>query len=150
MNYFYAEEISRLCQGDNTLRPPEKDARTKCEILHYNSPFLRLNPFKLETTNNEGNFIAIIHHLLSPAEVEQMKAKAIGDLKATPYNVGGVQEDHSYKRNSKIKYISERSDSLALAISRRMEDALAFHIYQPEHRFTAENYQVRGQHTCAE
>ena len=144
LTYFYADEISRLCQGDPTLRPPEKDLKTNCELLHYNSPFLRLNPFKLETANNEGNFVAIVHNLLSHAEVEQMKAKAIGDLKATPYNVGGVQEKHSYKRNSKIKYISERTDSLALAISRRMEDALAFHIYQPEHRFTAENYQVRG------
>ena len=144
--YFYADEISRLCRGDKTLRPPEKDARIKCELLHYNSPFLRLNPFKLETANNEGNFVAIVHHLLSAEEVEEMKLKAIGDLKATPYSVGGVTEDYSYKRNSKIKYISERTDSLALAISRRMEDALAFHIYQPEQRFTAENYQVRAQY----
>ena len=75
-------------------------------------------------------------------DIRQIKAKAIGDLKATPYSVGGVTEDFSYKRNSKIKYISERTDRLALAISRRMEDALAFHIYQPEYRFTAENYQV--------
>ena len=140
--YFYAEEISRLCRGDRALRPPEKEARAKCERLHYNSPALRLNPFKLETANNEGNFVAIVHDLLSPVEVEQIKAKAIGDLKATPYSVGGVTEDFSYKRNSKIKYISERTDSLALAISRRMEDALALHIYQPEYRLTAENYQV--------
>ena len=142
LTYFYADEISRLCQGDLTLRPPEKDVKTKCELLHYNSPFLRLNPFKLETANNEGNFVAIVHHLLSQAEVEEMKMKAIGDLKATPFNVGGVQENHSYKRNSKIKYISERTDSLALTVSRRMEDALALNIYQPDHRFTAENYQV--------
>ena len=140
--YFYADEISRLCRGDKTLRPPEKDARIKCELLHYNSPFLRLNPFKLETANNEGNFVAIVHHLLSAEEVEEMKLKAIGDLKATPYSVGGVTEDYSYKRNSKIKYISERTDSFALKISRRMEDALAFKIYQPDYRFTAENYQV--------
>ena len=140
--YFYAEEISRLCRGDRSLRPAEKDASVKCEILHYNSPFLRLNPFKLETANNEGNFVAIVHDLLSPAEVEQMKSKAIGDMKSTPYSVDGEELDFSYKRNSKIKYISERTDSLALAISRRMEDALAFHIYQPEYRFTAENYQV--------
>ena len=142
ITYFYDEEISRLCRGDRSLRPPEKDVMTKCELLHYNSPFLRLNPFKLETANSEGNFVAIVHQLLSSGEVEQMKLKAIGDLKATPYSLGGVTENYSYKRNSKIKYISERTDSLALRISRRLEDALAFKIYQPEHRFTAENYQV--------
>ena len=143
LNYFYADEISRLCQGDKTLRPPEKDVRTKCEFLHYNSPFLRLNPFKMETANNEGNFVATIHQLLSATEVEEMKAKAIGDMKATPYSVSGEELEFSYKRNSKIKYISERTDSLALSISRRLEDALALRIFpeDPE-RLTAENYQL--------
>ena len=144
VSYFYAEEISRLCQGDLSLRPPEKDSPTKCELLHYNSPFLRLNPFKLETANKEGNFVAIIHQVLSPEEVDQMKAKAIGDMKATPYSVSGEELDFSYKRNSKIKYISERTDSLALAISRRLEAALALNIFQPgqEDSLTAENYQL--------
>ena len=140
--YFYDEEISRLCRGDRTLRPAEKDVTTKCELLTYNSPFLRLNPFKLETANNEGNFVAIVHQLMSLEEVEEMKGKAIGDMKATPYNVGGKNEEFSYKRNSKIKYISERVDNFALGISRRLEDALAFNIFQPEHRLTAENYQL--------
>ena len=142
MTYSYAEEISRLCGGDRTLRPAEKDVTTKCELLTYNSPFLRLNPFKLETANNEGNFVAIVHQLMSLEEVEEMKGKAIGDMKATPYNVGGKNEEFSYKRNSKIKYISERVDNFALGISRRLEDALAFNIFQPEHRLTAENYQL--------
>ena len=140
--YYYADEISRLCRGDRTLRPPDKDLTTNCELLHYNEPFLRLNPFKLETANNEGNFVAIIHQLMSLAEVEEMKGKAIGDMKATPYNIAGNNEEFSYKRNSKIKYISERADSFALGISRRLEDALAFNVFQPEHNFTAENYQL--------
>ena len=142
ITYSYAEEISRLCGGDRTLRPAEKDVTTKCELLHYDSPFLRLNPFKLETANNEGNFVAIVHQLMSPAEVEKMKSKAIGDMKATPYVVNGVQEEFSYKRSSKIKYVSERTDLTALAISRRLEAALGLRVFQPGARFTAENYQL--------
>ena len=66
-------------------------------------------------------------------------------MKATPYSVDGEELDFSYKRNSKIKYISERTDGLALTISRRLEDALALNIFRPgpEHRLTAENYQCQ-------
>ena len=108
------------------MRPPEKDITTKCEWLHYNKPFLRLSPFKLETSNNEGNYVAILLDFMSPTEIEAMKLKAKGHMKATPYAVGKEQHEFSYKRNSKIKYVSERNDELALAVTRRMEDALAY------------------------
>ena len=110
------------------MRPPEKDITTKCEWLHYNKPFLRLSPFKLETSNNEGNYVGILLDFMSPTEIEAMKLKAKGHMKATPYAVGKEQHEFSYKRNSKIKYVSERNDELALAVTRRMEDALAYKV----------------------
>ena len=97
------------------MRPPERDITTKSEWLYYNDPFLRLSPFKLQTSNNEGNYVGLLLDFMSPSEVEAMKQKAKGDMKATP----AYGKEYSFRRSSKIKYISERTDKLALAISRR-------------------------------
>ena len=64
------------------MRPPERDITTKCEWLYYNDPFLRLSPFKLQTANNEGNYVGLLLDFMSPSEVEAMKQKAKGDMKA--------------------------------------------------------------------
>ena len=137
-----ASDIANLCQGDRSLRPPEKDIDVKCEHLHYQDPFLRLLPFKLENANTEGNYVAMIHGLMTEQEVERMKVKAKGHMKATPYSVGDENQDFSYKRNSKIKYVSERNDQLARTVTSRLEKALAFKIFTPEYRFSSENYQL--------
>ena len=137
-----ASDIAKLCQGNRSLRPPEKDIDVKCEHLHYQDPFLRLLPFKLENANTEGNYVAMIHGLMTEQEVERMKNKAKGHMKATPYSVGDENHDFSYKRNSKIKYVSERNDQLARTVTSRLEKALAFKIFTPEYRFSSENYQL--------
>ena len=125
-----------------SLRPPEKDLTTKCEHLHYRNSYLRLLPFKLETANDEGNYIGIVRDLVPETEVEKMKEKAKGNMKATPYEVNNQDYEYSHKRSSKIKYISERTDKLALTLSRRLERALSLNIYTPEYRFSSENYQL--------
>ena len=79
---------------------------------------------------------------MSEQEVEGMKGKARGHMKATPYSVGDVNQEFSYKRNSKIKYVSERTDELARSVTRRLELALAFRMFIPEDRFSSENYQL--------
>ena len=71
-----------------------------------------------------------------------MKDKARGEMKATPYIDNNRLKDFSYERTSKIKYLSERGDRLALAVSRRLERALRLRVFCPGYRFTSENYQV--------
>ena len=139
--YFRASDINHLCQGI-TSRPPERDMNVKCDLVNYSDPYIKLGPFRLETFNNDGNYVAVIHNLMSSQEIEAMKNKAKGNMKATPYSVGNHQEEFSYKRSSKIKYVSERNDDLALRITRRMELALKFNIFSPNYRFNAENYQL--------
>ena len=139
--YFEASAINHLCQGISS-RPPEKDINVKCDLLDYNDPYIRLCPFKLESHNTDGNYVGVIHDLMSSQEIEAMKNKAKGNMKATPYSIGNIQEEFSYKRSSKIKYVSERNDDLALKITRRMEHALKFNIFSPNYRFNAENYQL--------
>ena len=92
-------------QGDKSLRPPSKDVDTKCEHLTFRNPYLQLGPFLLEHSNKEGNYVAVMHSLLSENEMENIKAKARGQMKATPYSIANTQHQFSYKRTSKVKYI---------------------------------------------
>ena len=39
-------------------------------------------------------------------------------------------------------YFSERSDELAAEITKRMELSLGYRIFQPDYKYTAENYQI--------
>ena len=142
LTYFYSAEISRLCRGDRKVRPPEKDVTAKCEFLHFYQADLRLGPFKYEVVNDVGNFVGMIHGFMSEREVEEMKDKARGEMKATPYIDNNRLKDFSYERTSKIKYISERVDHLASAVSRRLERAVRLRVFWPGYRFTSENYQV--------
>ena len=99
-------------------------------------------PFKLETANDDGNYVGIIHDLMSKKETEMFQDKARGGMKATPYNIGKVNHQYSSKRSSKIRYVSERVDETALKVTRRMEKALAMKIYTPSNRYSSENYQL--------
>ena len=65
---------------------------------------MRLGPFKMEHLNKNGNYIALVHSLLSKAEMEDVKNQTRGNMKATPYQTNLKTEDFSYKRTSKIKY----------------------------------------------
>merc|ERR1711971_1018876 len=140
--YYYFPEIKSLCQGDKTIRPASKDVDTKCQQLTFANLYLKLGPFLMEHSNKEGNYVGVVHSLLSDTEMEMIKDKTKGQMKATPYNVGNTQLTFSYKRTSKVKYISERSDELAAKITKRLELAMGHRIYSPDYKYTAENYQI--------
>ena len=78
---------------------------TKCEHLTFANPYLQLGPFLMEHSNKEGNYVGVVHSLLSETEMEKIKEKTKGQMKATPYNVANTQLTFSYKRTSKVKYI---------------------------------------------
>ena len=142
IEYGRDDETNKLCQGDTSQRSEARNINVTCEHLHFHDPFTRLGPFKFETSNNEGNFVAQVHDLMSETELEEMKSKAKGRMKATPYTIGEFTEEVSYKRSSKIVYVTERNDDLAARLTRRLERALAMTIYSPDYRYCAENYQL--------
>ena len=39
-------------------------------------------------------------------------------MRSTPFAVGGKDEEFSFKRTSKVKYISERNNDIALATTK--------------------------------
>ena len=64
---------------------------------------MRLGPFYLEHRNKKGNYVAQIHEVVRESEMEDIRNKTKGQMKATPYEDNAF----SYKRTSKIKYIRQ-------------------------------------------
>ena len=106
------------------------------------NPYLRIGPFLLENKNTEGNYIAQIHNIVSPVEMEAIKEKTQARLKATPYAVGNKNLDFSYDRTSKIHYLSERTDNLTRRLTKRLELSMAYNMFLTDRPYTSENYQI--------
>ena len=101
----YSKFLRSALQGDHSLRPATKDIDTKCELLTFDDPYLALGPFLQEHANKEGNYVGMVHNIVSHHEMEMLKDKARGQMKATPYNIANENLEFSYKRTSKVKYI---------------------------------------------
>ena len=142
ITYFYWPEIQRLCQGEEGVRPPRYDVSTKCHLLSMDNPYLKIGPFLLENKNTEGNYVAQIHNIVSPAEMEAVKEKTKTRLKATPYLTGQELQEFSYDRTSKVHYLSERTDNLTRRLTKRLELAMAYNIYVADRPYVSENYQI--------
>ena len=110
--------------------------------MDMGNPYLRIGPFLLENKNTEGNYVAQIHNIVSPIEMETIKEKTQARLKTTPYGVDGKNLDFSYGRTSKIHYLSERKDNLTQRLTKRLELAMAYNIYLANRPYTSENYQI--------
>ena len=110
--------------------------------MDMGNPYLRIGPFLLENKNTEGNYVAQIHNIVSPIEMETIKEKTQARLKTTPYGVDGKNLDFSYGRTSKIHYLSERKDNLTQRLTKRLELAMAYNIYLADRPYTSENYQI--------
>ena len=142
ITYFYWPEIQKLCQGQEEMKPARYDVNTKCHLLSMGNPYLRIGPFLLENKNTEGNYVAQIHNIVSPAEIEALKDKTKTRLKATPYTSNGEVREFSYDRISKVHYLSERTDNLTWRITKRLELAMAYNLYIADRPYTSENYQI--------
>ena len=142
ITYFYWPEIQRLCQGEKGLRAPRYDVSTKCHLLSMDNPYLKIGPFLLENKNTEGNYVAHIHNIVSPAEMEAVKEKTKTRLKATPYLTGQELQEFSYDRTSKVHYLSERTGNLTRRLTKRLELATAYNIYMADRPYVSENYQI--------
>ena len=135
--------VKQLCQGSTQFRPAKEDQATKCQLMEtLSNPYLRLGPFKLEHLNTEGNYVAQVHEIISDLEMNWMMEKAQSNLKATPYTVNNIQQESSNLRSSKVHYESERTLEQIKRISKRLELATGFKVFQEEQPYTAENYQV--------
>ena len=63
------------------------DKDTKCVLLNHCIPYLKIGPFKFEMKNQNPE-IGVIHDLVSENEITEIKERARGKMKSTPYTVG--------------------------------------------------------------
>ena len=111
----------------------------KCVFLHHNHPYLRLGPFKFEMLHQNPE-IAILHQFASSVEVEKIKNLARGRMKSTPFVSQDAVHKSSKKRTSKVMYMNEKLVPAAMVISKKIERATKFTLYNEQ--FASENYQV--------
>ena len=121
------------------------DVGLYCQFLHKNNPYLKLGPMKYEMLNREPE-INLLHNFISNEEIRNVKASVKGKLITTPYllsdKVTGVPKEVKFSklRISKIKYLNELLDDNMRKISRKIEMATNFILFQ--NKFDSENYQV--------
>ena len=128
---FKFEKRKEVCKdpGSNSLPYPENN----CSNLHYQDPYLKLGPFKLEHLNTEP-FIEIVHDVLYDEEMEWLKLVSRGMMRTSYYssNSGDIS---NLGHTSKTAYHSERTYSYLAKLSRRLELTTALNIFNPRYRY---------------
>ena len=115
------------------------DVGLYCQFLHQNNPYLKLGPMKYEMLNRDPE-INLLHDFISDKEIKNVKTSVKGKLLTTPYLLDKKEVKFTKLRISKIKYLNELLDDNMKKISRKIEMATNFILFQ--NRFDSENYQV--------
>ena len=68
------EKYEALCRGEKFMSP-KVEARLRCKYVTNNSPFLLLQPFKMEEASLHP-YITIYHEVISDDEIETVKRLA--------------------------------------------------------------------------
>ena len=69
--YNMAPISRRLCNGDKSLRPRDKDINLKCILLHHTQVYLMLGPFKYEPLNDNPH-VGMFRDFYSTKECESL------------------------------------------------------------------------------
>ena len=110
-----------------------------CIWLHHNDPYLKLGPFRFEIKHQEPE-IGLIHEFASLNETKSIQYRARGQTKSTPYGTYDGSSDFSKQRTSKVMYMNEKLEKEAMVLSKKIELATHFRLYQED--YASENYQV--------
>ena len=110
-----------------------------CFWLHHNDPYLKLGPFKFEIKHQEPE-IGLIHQFASLNETKSIRNRARGQTKSTPYRTYDGFSNFSKHRTSKVMYMNENLVSEAMVLSKKIELATHFRLYQED--YASENYQI--------
>ena len=100
---------------------------------------MKLGPFKFEIKHQEPE-IGLIHEFASLNETKSIQDRARGQTKSTPYGTYDGSSDFSKQRTSKVMYMNEKLEKEAMVLSKKIELATHFRLYQED--YASENYQV--------
>ena len=148
MWYYGHNETRDLCSGDyspNKITPD--NLSLKCISLHQRNPYMRLGPFKYEPLSRDPH-VGVFRDFMSPSECDQVKNRARGRLKSTPFQEGGRTKYYTTQRVSKRIHIREDQMDVAKATSRRISLATKWIVDQEKgasDEYNVINYGLGGQ-----
>ena len=76
----------KLCNGDETVRPPSANIKLKCIFLHYDNPYLKLLPFKYEPLS-ENPHVGMFRDFYSHKEIDHLVDDSKEKLHSTVFYV---------------------------------------------------------------
>ena len=92
----FVELFEAACRGEK-LRKPESDKEMKCMHLHYQNPYLKLGPFKMEVLSQDPHpFVGVFHDFFSDKEIHSYLNLAKGNTFRSMHSkkaIGGGEED---------------------------------------------------------
>ena len=98
-----------------------------------------MGPFKFEIKHQEPE-IGLIHEFATLNETKSIRDRARGQTKSTPYRTYDGFSNFSKHRTSKVMYMNEYLETVAMTLSKKIELATHFRLYKE--MYASENYQV--------
>jgi len=112
-----------LCRGED-LRTPEQEKKLKCYYtigINEKSPWLILQPVRVEEVNSYPIYIAMFHDVLTESESDQVRAMAAPKLqRAKVLTQFNVTDEVSTTRTSQTAWFSADDYELVERINRRV------------------------------
>ncbi|XP_071746654.1 prolyl 4-hydroxylase subunit alpha-2 [Lepeophtheirus salmonis] len=153
-DYEITDQFNALCRGED-IRDPIDDKDLSCSYLHFNDPYLKLGPFKLENLNSYP-FIGVYHDFLYDNEMESFKSHSRPLLERSQHSGKKNSNEVSFKRTSKQTWLVDAEtqnnntvNTLANKISNRISYAtkLAVKSKKGGEDYQIANYGMGGVYT---
>ena len=117
-NIILREQFYMLCRGER-IRPLQYENVLRCFYLHHYNAFLKLGPFKLESSNTSPSLV-IFHDFFHNKEINAFIDYAKPSLTTSKYYQGGGKDNTTAIRTSEHTWAYNWSFREAGAVSNRI------------------------------
>ena len=156
----FVELFEAACRGEK-LRNPEVDKDMKCMHLHYQNPYLKLGPFKMEVMSQDPHpFVGVFHDFFSDKEIDSYLNLAKGKTFRSMHSkkaIGGGEEEgaKSLSRTSHNQWIYDLNHDGqlftpdAIKVTYRIRNATLMNPFATAggEAYQVANYGIGGQYT---
>ena len=148
MWYNMAPISRRLCNGDQSLRPREKDANLKCIFIHHSQPSHMLGPFKYEPLNDNPH-VGMFRDFYSNKECdslirfngEKQENLKSPEWRSLDYEGNPITNYFIDHRISKRHHIDDSDHIVATTASKRISHATQWMVHQHQ-GISSEHYHL--------
>ena len=148
MWYNMAPISRRLCNGDKSLRPKDKDANLKCIFIHHSQPNQMLGPFKYEPLNDNPH-VGMFRDFYSNKECdslirfngEKQENLKSPEWRSLDYEGNPITNYFIDHRISKRHHIDDSDHVVATTASKRISHATQWMVHQHQ-GISSEHYHL--------